>query len=211
MCARVFGGTDLGDAVEKELEGASVVPDGRHVIAGPAVPLAVPVGRTKTVNSRRFGSAPSPPKSRSTTVHERCVVATTSTKPRLGGHGKHEHHTHHTHHKKEAPSRSCGHGTQPSHVLGPLRAGGRRVVAVGVFEEAGRAVHPSHSVLRKGHSDPATPAGSRHSCQPTVKLHILPLVWIFLWGRGSTGSQGAAAGICVACPRSPQPWPRDGW
>ena len=42
---------------------------------------------------------------------------------------------------------------------------------------------------------PAPPAGSQHSCQPTVKLHILPLVWVFLWERGSTGAQGAAAGI----------------
>ena len=37
--------------------------------------------------------------------------------------------------------------------------------------------------------------GAQHPCQPTVKLHILPLVWIFLWERGSMGTQGAAAGI----------------
>ena len=40
---------------------------------------------------------------------------------------------------------------------------------------------------------PTPPAGSQHSCQPTVKLNILPLVWIFLWEIGSTGAQGAAA------------------
>ena len=38
--------------------------------------------------------------------------------------------------------------------------------------------------LRKGQSDPATPAGSQHSCQPTVKLHILLLVWNFPLGEG---------------------------
>ena len=38
--------------------------------------------------------------------------------------------------------------------------------------------------LRKGQSDPATPAGSRHSCQPTVKLHMLPLGWNFPLGKG---------------------------
>ena len=38
--------------------------------------------------------------------------------------------------------------------------------------------------LRKEQSDPATPAGSRHSCQPTVKLHTLPLVWNFPLGKG---------------------------
>ena len=48
-------------------------------------------------------------------------------------------------------------------------------------------------------SAPTPPAGSQHSCQPTVKLHILPLVWIFLWERFSTGAQGAAAGIYLAC------------
>ena len=38
--------------------------------------------------------------------------------------------------------------------------------------------------LRKEQSDPATPAASQHSCQPTVKLHILPLVWNFPLGKG---------------------------
>ena len=42
-------------------------------------------------------------------------------------------------------------------------------------------------------SAPTPPVGSQYSCQPTVKLLILPLVWIFLWERGSTGAQGAAA------------------
>ena len=45
--------------------------------------------------------------------------------------------------------------------------------------------HPgTRAPLRKGQSDPATEAGSRHSCQPTVKLHILPLVWSFPLGEG---------------------------
>ena len=33
-------------------------------------------------------------------------------------------------------------------------------------------------------SDPAPPVGSQHSCQPTVKLHKLPLVWLFPLGKG---------------------------
>ena len=31
---------------------------------------------------------------------------------------------------------------------------------------------------------PRPPVGSRYSCQPTVKLHILPLVWIVPLGKG---------------------------
>ena len=46
-------------------------------------------------------------------------------------------------------------------------------------------------------SAPTPPVGSQYSCQPTVKLHILPLVWIFPLGKGSTGAQEAAAGICL--------------
>ena len=38
--------------------------------------------------------------------------------------------------------------------------------------------------LRKLQSVPAPPVGSRHSCQSTVKLHILPLVWVFPLGKG---------------------------
>ena len=37
---------------------------------------------------------------------------------------------------------------------------------------------------------PTPPVGSQHSCQPTVKLHILPLVWIFPLGKGSIGRRG---------------------
>ena len=45
-------------------------------------------------------------------------------------------------------------------------------------------VSPAVTDLRKakGQSDPTTPAGSQHSCQPTAKLHILPLVWNFPLG-----------------------------
>ena len=50
------------------------------------------------------------------------------------------------------------------------------------------------SLLSKGNYR-APPRPQRHSCQPTVKLHILPLVRIFPLGRGSTGAQGAAGGI----------------
>ena len=40
--------------------------------------------------------------------------------------------------------------------------------------------------------------GSRHSCQPTVKLLIVPLVWRFPLGKGYYGARAAAAGICLA-------------
>ena len=46
-------------------------------------------------------------------------------------------------------------------------------------------------------------AGSQYSCQPTVKLHILPAVWIFLLGKGWYGGAegaGAAAGIYLPAP-----------
>ena len=50
------------------------------------------------------------------------------------------------------------------------------------------------------------PAGAQHSCQPTVKLHILPLVqlvWIFTLLKGvSTGAHGAA-GIYLGLKGSP--------
>ena len=46
------------------------------------------------------------------------------------------------------------------------------------------AVLSNVASLRKLQSDPATPVGSQHSCQPTVKLHILPLVWNFPLGKG---------------------------
>ena len=39
-------------------------------------------------------------------------------------------------------------------------------------------------------SAPTPPVGSQHSCQPTVKLHILPLVWIFTLGKGWYGGTG---------------------
>ena len=45
-------------------------------------------------------------------------------------------------------------------------------------------------------NDRAPPVGSRHSCQPTVKRHILPLVWIFFSGKGVVrGRSGPAAGM----------------
>ena len=49
------------------------------------------------------------------------------------------------------------------------------------------------SALRKGQSYPATPAGSQHSCQPTVKLHILPLVWNFPLRAGWCGVAGCSS------------------
>ena len=57
---------------------------------------------------------------------------------------------------------------------------------------------------RQSQSAPTPPVGSQHVCQPTVKLHIIITPSMdFLWGRGSTGAQGAAstipaAGICLA-------------
>ena len=45
-----------------------------------------------------------------------------------------------------------------------------------------------HRNLPKGiQSAPTPPAGSRHSCQPTVKLHILSLVWMLPLGKGWYG------------------------
>ena len=41
---------------------------------------------------------------------------------------------------------------------------------------------------RSMHVSPHAPVGCQHSCQPTVKLHILPLVWPFFWEMGSTGA-----------------------
>ena len=35
-----------------------------------------------------------------------------------------------------------------------------------------------------GQSNPATPAESRHSHLPAVKLHALPLAWNFPLGKG---------------------------
>ena len=48
----------------------------------------------------------------------------------------------------------------------------------GVCGERGGARGRAWS-LRKEQS-----AGSRHSCQPKVKLHILPLVWNYPLGKG---------------------------
>ena len=43
--------------------------------------------------------------------------------------------------------------------------------------------------LRKGQSDPATPAGSQHQCQPTVKLYITPSMDISS-GKGVVRGRG---------------------
>ena len=57
-------------------------------------------------------------------------------------------------------------------------------------------------VLRKGQSDPATPAGSRCSCQPAVNLHTLPLASMkFSSGKGVVRGRGVqqtafASGSC---------------
>ena len=65
-------------------------------------------------------------------------------------------------------------------------------------------------VQRELQSAPTPPVGSRHSCQPTVKLHILPLVWDFLWERGSTGSSSWNLPWCCTTPCSAyrvcRPW-----
>ena len=39
---------------------------------------------------------------------------------------------------------------------------------------------------------PPVLVGSQYSCQPTVKLHIFTLVWIFLWERVSMGARGSS-------------------
>ena len=63
-----------------------------------------------------------------------------------------------------------------------------------VAEEAGAHsvtwIFPAHRQLQ---SDPAPPVGSQHSCQPTVKLHVLPLVWIFTLGKGQCGGAGGSS------------------
>ena len=50
---------------------------------------------------------------------------------------------------------------------------------------------------------PAPPVESQHSCQPTVKLHMLPLrsMDFSKRERGSTGAQGAAAGFALPLSR----------
>ena len=42
-------------------------------------------------------------------------------------------------------------------------------------------------------SAPTPPVGLQHLCQPTVKLHILPLVWIFLGGGGVVWGAGSSS------------------
>ena len=42
-------------------------------------------------------------------------------------------------------------------------------------------------------SAPAPPVGLQHSCRPTVKLHILPLVWIFTLEMGYYGGAGGSS------------------
>ena len=52
--------------------------------------------------------------------------------------------------------------------------------------------------LMKIQSIPTPPVGSRYSCESTVKLHILPLIWNFPCGKGvvrGRRAQGAAAGL----------------
>ena len=54
-------------------------------------------------------------------------------------------------------------------------------------KESGSAGHrdkPTAASQGTLQSGPAAPVGSQHSCQPAVKLHILPLVWIFPLGKG---------------------------
>ena len=55
-------------------------------------------------------------------------------------------------------------------------------------------------------SAPTPPVGSQHSCQPTVKLHMLPLVWIFSSGkglvRGRRGHRGQQLGFALPVPET---------
>ena len=37
------------------------------------------------------------------------------------------------------------------------------------------------------------PVGSQHSCRPTVKFHMLPLVWSFTLGKGWYGGAGGSS------------------
>ena len=49
------------------------------------------------------------------------------------------------------------------------------------------------------------PVGSQHSFQPTAKLHILPLVWIFPLGKRSFGAQGQQLEFALSFAPSTQP------
>ena len=61
-----------------------------------------------------------------------------------------------------------------------------------------RVKYPNQQFQGKLQSAPTPPAGSRHSCQPTVKLHVLPLVWPFPLEK--EGSRRVAAGIFLGKP-----------
>ena len=68
----------------------------------------------------------------------------------------------------------------------------------------------SREITERPHA-PTPPVGSRRSCQPTVKLHVLPLVWILpqsgkgVWYgmvvRGRRGQQLGFALRVFPCPR----------
>ena len=56
---------------------------------------------------------------------------------------------------------------------------------------------------RQLQSDPTPPVGSQYSCQPTVKLHILSLVWIFTSWKGVVrGRRGQQLGFALAGTKS---------
>ena len=92
----------------------------------------------------------------------------------------------HTHPRTHAPTHTHTHAPTPTCLpAGCDKANWRRMVQHGAAWCRLPNAHTCHAVfshLRKERSDPTTPAGSRHSCQPAVKLDILPLVWNFpLW------------------------------
>ena len=54
-------------------------------------------------------------------------------------------------------------------------------------------------------SAPTPPVGSRHSCQPTVNLHILPLVLRFSSGKGVVRGHRGRRGRQLECTLPPVP------
>ena len=58
-----------------------------------------------------------------------------------------------------------------------------------------------HASYAKGHTErPRAPSGVAAFMSVHVKLPILPVVWIFLWERGSTGARGGSSWILPHTP-----------
>ena len=143
-----------------------------------------------TVSTRSAHAASTPPMRRQHAVDTwsarrqhgvgRMLSAHTSARarvrPRRPGHSEHTVSAQHTRHTVGA---LAGPGLG-KHAKSTLAAHAKHAAS----ERPAGGGAAQRSVLRKGQSDPATPAGSQHSCRPTEKLHVLPLVWNFPLGKG---------------------------